>query len=135
MQITKRSDTNLFRAQLSIVWLNRADTTEKQIQPKYFLFNLNSTELKAKQFMKLLMKNCLLLSYFKISMAIQQGNAVCVMGCPKNISTGLEGLAYSIFKYMKQKCYDKKIFVSNIFLTRIYVSGCTEFNVTAFNLN
>ena len=26
-----------------------------------------------------------------ISMAIQQGNTVCVMGCPK-ISTGLEGL-------------------------------------------
>ena len=27
-----------------------------------------------------------------ISMAIQQGNAVCVMGCPKNRSSGLEGL-------------------------------------------
>ena len=27
-----------------------------------------------------------------ISMAIQQGNAVCVMGCPKSTSTGLEGL-------------------------------------------
>ena len=26
-----------------------------------------------------------------ISMAIQQGNAVCVMGCPKDTSTGLEG--------------------------------------------
>ena len=25
-----------------------------------------------------------------ISMAIQRGNAVCVMGCPKNTSTGLE---------------------------------------------
>ena len=27
-----------------------------------------------------------------ISMAIQRGNAVCVMGCPKNRSSGLEGL-------------------------------------------
>jgi hypothetical protein len=27
-----------------------------------------------------------------ISMAIQKGNAVCVMGCPKNRSSGLEGL-------------------------------------------
>ena len=27
-----------------------------------------------------------------ISMAIQRGNAVCVMGCPKDTSTGLEGL-------------------------------------------
>ena len=27
-----------------------------------------------------------------ISMAIQRGNAVCVMGCPKSTSTGLEGL-------------------------------------------
>ena len=27
-----------------------------------------------------------------ISMAIQQGNAVCVMGYPKNTSTGLDGL-------------------------------------------
>ena len=27
-----------------------------------------------------------------ISMAIQRGNAVCVMGCPKNRSAGLEGL-------------------------------------------
>ena len=27
-----------------------------------------------------------------ISMAIQQGNAVCVRGCPKKTSTGLEGL-------------------------------------------
>ena len=26
------------------------------------------------------------------SMAIQQGNAVCVRGCPKKTSTGLEGL-------------------------------------------
>ena len=25
-------------------------------------------------------------------MAIQGGNAVCIMGCPKNIPTGLEGL-------------------------------------------
>ena len=25
-------------------------------------------------------------------MALQRGNAVCVMGCPKNISTGLEGI-------------------------------------------
>ena len=25
-------------------------------------------------------------------MAIQRGNVVCVMGCPKNTSTGLEGL-------------------------------------------
>ena len=24
-------------------------------------------------------------------MAIERGNAVCVMGCPKNISSGLEG--------------------------------------------
>ena len=46
-----------------------------------------------------------------ISMAIQRGNAVCVMGCPKNTSTGLEGLFN--FKYTKQKCYDKekKIFM------------------------
>ena len=27
-----------------------------------------------------------------ISIAIQKGNAVCVMGCPKDISSGLEGL-------------------------------------------
>ena len=27
-----------------------------------------------------------------ISMAIQRGNAVCVMGCPKSTSTGLEGI-------------------------------------------
>ena len=27
-----------------------------------------------------------------ISMAIQRGNAVCVMGCPKDRSSGLEGL-------------------------------------------
>ena len=27
-----------------------------------------------------------------ISMAIQKGNAVCVRGCPKKPSTGLEGL-------------------------------------------
>jgi hypothetical protein len=27
-----------------------------------------------------------------ISMAIQKGNAVCVMGCVKDISSGLEGL-------------------------------------------
>ena len=27
-----------------------------------------------------------------IAMAIQQGNEVCVMGCPKEQSTGLEGL-------------------------------------------
>ena len=27
-----------------------------------------------------------------ISMAIQQGNAVCVRGCPKRTSSGLEGL-------------------------------------------
>ena len=27
-----------------------------------------------------------------ISMVIQQGNAVCVMGCPKNTSSGLEFL-------------------------------------------
>ena len=27
-----------------------------------------------------------------ISMAIQKGNAVCVMGCPKKTSPGLEGL-------------------------------------------
>ena len=27
-----------------------------------------------------------------ISMAIQRGNAVCVMGCPKEKPTGLEGL-------------------------------------------
>ena len=27
-----------------------------------------------------------------ISMPIQRGNAVCVMGCPKEQSTGLEGL-------------------------------------------
>jgi hypothetical protein len=27
-----------------------------------------------------------------ISMAIQKGNAVCVMGCPKNRHSGLEGL-------------------------------------------
>ena len=25
-------------------------------------------------------------------MAIQRGNAVCVMGCPKNRSSGIEGL-------------------------------------------
>ena len=27
-----------------------------------------------------------------ISMAVQQANAVCVVGCPKNRSSGLEGL-------------------------------------------
>ena len=27
-----------------------------------------------------------------ISMAIQKGNAVCVRGCPKKLSPGLEGL-------------------------------------------
>ena len=27
-----------------------------------------------------------------ISMAIQKGNAVCVMSCPKDISSGLDGL-------------------------------------------
>ena len=27
-----------------------------------------------------------------VAMAIQQGNEVCVMGCPKEQSTGLEGL-------------------------------------------
>ena len=27
-----------------------------------------------------------------ISMAIQRGNAICVMGCPKDRSPGLEGL-------------------------------------------
>ena len=27
-----------------------------------------------------------------ISMAVQKGNAVCVMGCPKNTSSGLEFL-------------------------------------------
>ena len=27
-------------------------------------------------------------------MVIQQGNAVCVMGCPKDTSSGLEGLFY-----------------------------------------
>ena len=32
------------------------------------------------------------LLFQSISMAIQRGNAVCVMGCPKNRSTGLEGL-------------------------------------------
>ena len=30
--------------------------------------------------------------FHSISMTIQGGNAVCVMGCPKNISSGLEGL-------------------------------------------
>jgi hypothetical protein len=30
--------------------------------------------------------------FLSISMVIQQGNAVCVMGCPNNTSTGLEGL-------------------------------------------
>ena len=38
-----------------------------------------------------------------ISMAIQKGNAVCVMGCPKDNSSGLEGT--------KLKSYDKKIYI------------------------
>ena len=32
-------------------------------------------------------------------MAIQKGNAVCVMGCPKDNSSGLEGL----FKFQVHK--------------------------------
>ena len=30
--------------------------------------------------------------FLSISIAIQKGNAVCVMGCPKDNSLGLEGL-------------------------------------------
>ena len=30
--------------------------------------------------------------YQSISIAIQKGNAVCMMGCPKDIFSGLEGL-------------------------------------------
>ena len=46
--------------------------------------------------MEILEATCEKLSIFfpfqSISMAIQQGNAVCVMGCSKNTSTRLEGL-------------------------------------------
>ena len=48
-----------------------------------------------------------------ISMAIQKGNAVCVRGCSKKTSTGLEGL--SIFMFKKQKCFDKTCVISIIF--------------------
>ena len=36
-----------------------------------------------------------LLTFFlvqSISMAIRKGNAICVMGCPKDVSLGLDGL-------------------------------------------
>ena len=62
-------------------------------------------------------------------MAIKQGNEVCVMGCPKNTSSGLR--AYSIFKYMKQKCYDKEkknytLYLSHYLKKRVNDSGCTS---------
>ena len=45
-----------------------------------------------KNFRKLPVKNYPPFLFQSISMAIQQGNAVCVMDCPKNRSSGLEGL-------------------------------------------
>ena len=48
-------------------------------------------------------------------MAIQQGNVVCVMGCPKSISTGVEGL----FNFQVHEAMIKNIFIPNIFLTNL----------------
>ena len=38
-------------------------------------------------------------------MAIQRGNAFCAMGCPKNISTSLEGL----FNFQVHEAFQIKI--------------------------
>ena len=43
-----------------------------------------------------------------ISMAVQKGNAVCVMACVKDLQAWS---AYSIFKYTKLKSYDKDIYI------------------------
>ena len=43
-------------------------------------------------------------------MAIQRGNAVCVMGCPKNRSSGLEGL-FNFQVHEAEVLLLKKIFI------------------------
>ena len=40
-------------------------------------------------------------------MAIQRGNAVCVIGCPKDTSTGLEGL-FNFQVHEAKESYDKE---------------------------
>ena len=51
-----------------------------------------SSDANNQPWMLLVKKLSTFFIFQSISMAIQQGNAVCVMGWPKNISTGLEGL-------------------------------------------
>ena len=55
-------------------------------------------------------------------MAIQQGNTVCVMGCPKSTS---KGLVFN-FHVQQKKCYDlsqKKILNSILIIFFSYFSG------------
>ena len=52
-------------------------------------------------------------------MAIQNGNAVCVMGCPKDNSSGLEGL----INFQVHEAEELYIFIPNIFLTTLNMSN------------
>ena len=52
-------------------------------------------------------------------MAIQNSNAVCVMGCPKDNSSGLEGL----IKFQVHEAEELYIFIPNIFLTTLNMSN------------
>ena len=59
-----------------------------------------------------------------ISMAIQRGNAICVMGCPKDRSPGLKGL----FNFQVYEAEELKkiiyIFIPNIFPLTLKMNKC-----------
>ena len=62
-------------------------------------------------------------------MAIQQGNAVCVMGCPKDTSTGLEGL-FNFQIHEAEELWQKKIFIPKNEYISVYVPLLKKQNKT-----
>ena len=71
-------------------------------------------------------KNCLPFFYFNVyqwqyNEAMQRGNAVCFMGCPKNRPSGLKGLFNFQLHEAEVLCLEKNIHtvVPNIFLTTL----------------